>query len=115
MSPHPDPAIGRVWHNRKGADITERTRLGRAGPRIICTSLEPTTAQVPGSVLGLYGSTQQTACGVGYESAIFNTRTNARISFTFHRGLRVRVHTRTPTWTTLEPAVPYEDPPETTV
>src|SRR5260370_20037721 len=58
------------------------------------------------SVLGLYGSTQQTACGVGYESAIFNTRTNARISFTFHRGLRVRVHTRTTTWTTLEPARP---------
>ena len=44
-------------------------------------------------------------------------------SFTYHpderkaaqAGLRVRVHTRTSTWTTLKPAVPYEDPPETTV
>jgi hypothetical protein len=35
-------------------------------------------------ILGLHGNTQQTACGAGYQSAIFDTRKNTRISFTFH-------------------------------
>jgi hypothetical protein len=72
------PVIERMWHNRKGADITERTRA-------------------PGK-------------------SATSTHARMRDSFTYRKaaqaGLRVRVHTRTSMWTTLEP---YEDPPETTV